>query len=170
MCSPWLSYRQELDVPLLMCRAYHKAESSGDGVIQTRNCSSEKHKIKVRTTIHCGVSIVLLGSGSVENDHAITLLQPLVDHRQDFRKVGKSENVIVFVPIRATFNAQSARHGARPGFEHAPRCTRALSACPDAESARKDPRPEEKRPLMCRTRACRTVHTLFVQQVKYAHG
>ena len=45
----------------------------------------------------------------------------------------------------ATLNPQSTCHGPRPGLILAPWYTDGLPACPGAESARKDPRPEEKK-------------------------
>ena len=68
----------------------------------------------------CGFSIVLLGSSSTESTPR--------DCLQDF----------------ATLNAQTTRHGARPGPKLAPWCTAGPHACPAAESARKNPRTPEK--------------------------
>lgn len=42
-------------------------------------------------------------------------------------------------PARATLNAESTRHGARPGPEIAPECTRGALACPAAERREKTP-------------------------------
>ena len=49
-----------------------------------------------------------------------------------------------YLPDFATLNAQNTRHGARPGPKLAARCTGGPPACPAAESARKDSRPEEQ--------------------------
>ena len=65
-------------------------------------------------------SIVLLGSNSEESD------------------------LEVICQILFLLNAQSTRHGARPGPILAPSCTGGPPACPAAESARKDSRPEDK--------------------------
>ena len=46
-------------------------------------------------------------------------------------------------------NPQSTCHGPRPGPTLAPWCSVGLPAFPGAESARKDPRPEEKKMPMC---------------------
>ena len=64
------------------------------------------------------VYIVLLGSGSAESD----------PHE-------KSQ-------LAETLNAQSARYGARAGPKIASSVQARLPACPAAETARKDPRPE----------------------------
>ena len=48
-----------------------------------------------------------------------------------------------YLPEFATLNARSTRHGAQPEPILAPWCTGGPSSCPAAESARKDPRPEE---------------------------
>ena len=50
-----------------------------------------------------------------------------------------------YLPVFATLNPQSTCHGPRPGLILAPWYTDGLPACPGAESARKDPRPEEKK-------------------------
>ena len=50
-----------------------------------------------------------------------------------------------YLPDCATLNTQSKRHGARPGPTLAPWCTGGSPAYPAAKSARKDPRPEEKK-------------------------
>ena len=57
-----------------------------------------------------------------------------------------------YLPGRTTLNAQSTRHGARPGPTLAPRCTRA-PAYPAAEGARNDPRPAEQGMQMCKNSA-----------------
>ena len=48
-----------------------------------------------------------------------------------------------YLPDRATLNAHSTRRGARRGPKTFAQCTRGPPACPAAESARKDPLPEE---------------------------
>ena len=45
---------------------------------------------------------------------------------------------------RAILDAQITRHEARARLKRAPHCTRWAAACPAAESARNDPRLEEK--------------------------
>ena len=49
-----------------------------------------------------------------------------------------------YLPDFATLSAQSTRHGSRPGPTLATWCTGRSPACPAAESARNDPRSEEK--------------------------
>ena len=49
-----------------------------------------------------------------------------------------------YLPDFATLNFQSTHHGARPGPTLALSCTSGSPACPAAESARKDQRPEQK--------------------------
>ena len=50
-----------------------------------------------------------------------------------------------YLPIFATLNPQSTCHGPRAGPTLSPWCLGGLPACPGAESTRKDPRTEEKK-------------------------
>ena len=56
-------------------------------------------------------------------------------------------------PARATLDAQSTRHGVRPGPKSAPQCTGGAPACAPAGSARKGPPPAEKCMQTCNTNA-----------------
>ena len=58
-----------------------------------------------------------------------------------------------FLPDRATSNAESARHGARPVPNLRQVCRRPPPARPAADSGRKDPRPGKKRSSMCKKSA-----------------
>ena len=49
-----------------------------------------------------------------------------------------------YLPESATSEAQTTRHGPRPGLAFAPRCTHGLPVFHAAYSAREDPRPDEK--------------------------
>ena len=54
-----------------------------------------------------------------------------------------------YLPDYAASDTQSTPRGARPGPTLAPWCAGGSPACPAAESARKDPRPEEKKSKFC---------------------
>ena len=55
-----------------------------------------------------------------------------------------------YLPILATLNPQSTCYEPRPGPTLAPWCAGELPACPEAESTRTDPRPEEKKTMVCK--------------------
>ena len=65
----------------------------------------------------------------------------------------------------ASLKAHSTRHGARPGPTLGSWCTGGSPACPAAESARKDPWPEEKS-FVLRKKKVNFIHVKFCRMVK----
>ena len=95
-------------------------------------------------------------------------------HKCRFRMVSlgfcsAESDPVVHLPDFSTLNAQSTRDGARPRPTHSPWCTGGLPACHAAESARKDPRPQDKRSFVFRKKGqfhtCMCMYKFFAAYV-----